>query len=563
MSDFLRRLVSWVKELLGFNKVNRKSSDNLSVSQRKIDLTKKSSNRNDQARSSNSNGLKEEPLLASSKLRRLVYQAFYNLNRRDNWIELGPLGNALKQEDSSFSIQDYGFSRLSDLLESIPDLVDFERDNNRARLKEPTDIRELLRQASRKISSDNDWVHFSSLKQQISQLSPSFSLPRYGFSKFKEFIESCSDLMDTKREDSFYPPQYYTRLRETTTRVQSRPKLTRPQTSDLPKKKVITIRSRSNSIVTLKGYAFLPYENEKYRHLAEDLALPERWFYGEEPPGDFRYPILKSYLNFTFIRLQYEGKISTSDNGNFSSFNTGLVDSKYEPIYAFFGRDQQGREQDWYLIDFCIPGEGQEGKNLVKNFDGLPKSAQYLDRPEDMFYDIHAGPPEVDWRHILQDNPDRLPVEFLRAYGPQGFEVQEVQGMSSSEKRKYKQRFFDALSADPQSYRTIVSQCKSALEIALLKTQLNYRTAGPYYYPRENRLQLLLPLSLMGNNQVDCALAVDRESSSSYIGHTILLLSWAYNNARLICRPEEHWLSPQLAAGTLETEDDEAEDLED
>src|SRR5690606_15098229 len=64
------------------------------------------------------------------------------------------------------------------------------------------------------------------------------------------------------------------------------------------------------------------------------LALPERWYY-QNPNPKFQYPILAKYLKYTFYRLtQEKGKIL--ENENFSAFNTGLVDRRYEPIYAFF-----------------------------------------------------------------------------------------------------------------------------------------------------------------------------------------------------------------------------------
>jgi hypothetical protein len=39
-------------------------------------------------------------------------------------------------------------------------------------------------------------------------------------------------------------------------------------------------------------------------------------------------------------------------------------------------------------------------------------------------------------------------------------------------------------------------------------------------------------------------------------GHTMLPLDWAYTNARLICRPDSDWLSPQkITEGALQEDD--------
>ena len=42
------------------------------------------------------------------------------------------------------------------------------------------------------------------------------------------------------------------------------------------------------------------------------------------------------------------------------------------------------------------------------------------------------------------------------------------------------------------------------------------------YYPRVRRLQLLLPLCLVSDEHVDLALAVEKPSSGSYLGRTVL-----------------------------------------
>jgi hypothetical protein len=66
----------------------------------------------------------------------------------------------------------------------------------------------------------------------------------------------------------------------------------------------------------------------------------------------------------------------------------------------------------------------------------------------------------------------------------------------------------------------------------------------PQYYPRVERLQLLLPICLVSDENVDLALAVEKTASGNYLAHTVLPLDWAYTNARLICRPDSDWLTP-------------------
>lgn len=65
--------------------------------------------------------------------------------------------------------------------------------------------------------------------------------------------------------------------------------------------------------------------------------------------------------------------------------------------------------------------------------------------------------------------------------------------------------------------------------------------AVPQYY--NNQLQLLVPLCLQTPGIPDLALTCSKtEDKSKYMGHTCLTLEMAYNNARLIAKPDTNWL---------------------
>lgn len=71
----------------------------------------------------------------------------------------------------------------------------------------------------------------------------------------------------------------------------------------------------------------------------------------------------------------------------------------------------------------------------------------------------------------------------------------------------------------------------------------NYKTAVPQYY--KGKIQLLIPICLIRENVPDLALVVSKnEAGNQYLGHTCLTLDMAYNNARLIARPDSLWLKP-------------------
>ena len=92
---------------------------------------------------------------------------------------------------------------------------------------------------------------------------------------------------------------------------------------------------------------------------------------------------------------------------------------------------------------------------------------------------------------------------------------------------------------------------KNALDIALSRVAWNYKTAIPVYYVTDHKLSLLLPLALEKKGVIDVALVCEHkldEASgvNNYVGRTIFTLQMAYNNARLITRPDSDWLMADM-----------------
>lgn len=82
-----------------------------------------------------------------------------------------------------------------------------------------------------------------------------------------------------------------------------------------------------------------------------------------------------------------------------------------------------------------------------------------------------------------------------------------------------------------------------AIKRAKQMINANYKTAVPQYY--KGKIQLLIPICLINENIPDLALVVSmNEARNQYLGHTCLTLDMAYNNARLIARPDSIWLKP-------------------
>ncbi len=87
----------------------------------------------------------------------------------------------------------------------------------------------------------------------------------------------------------------------------------------------------------------------------------------------------------------------------------------------------------------------------------------------------------------------------------------------------------------------IRSALDGAISAAKRRVRRNYKTAIPQFH--RGRLQLLLPLCLIRPDRADLALVVARENRV-YRASTVLTLDMAYNNARLVARPDTEWLDP-------------------
>lgn len=315
-------------------------------------------------------------------------------------------------------------------------------------------------------------------------------------------------------------------------------------------------RNRFPTTKRLFDWAYMGYLPNTLAELA-GLVLPgERWEFQNAPRNPDRpSPILYSYLLHTFGRLVTEGnKVLVNEAASLAAFNTGLVDPRYEKIYALFVPNNDTRAP-WQLAGFCIAGEGADGQNLVRHFAPLPAAAHYFDDPVELLYDVRAGKPELDWRHVIIERIDRYPTEFLEDHWPAGFERKDPAAMSEDERKEYYVALGDAIEQDNRLYRRIMNRVRDAVDLSIKRVSWNFKTAIPQYYPRVERLQLLLPICLVSDEKVDIALAVEKTPSGTYLAHTVLPLDWAYTNARLVCRPDSDWLTPAGITEGLAIED--------
>nr|WP_261381040.1 DUF3825 domain-containing protein [Mucilaginibacter pallidiroseus] len=266
----------------------------------------------------------------------------------------------------------------------------------------------------------------------------------------------------------------------------------------------------------LEKFASFPNWDDSIADLAENLAQKEDGNWDFINSKTDRYPILESYLKYTFSRLHREGKIkytSTTDRGRevkYACFNTGLATTKQEEIFAYFEHKDnnfQARYQDGYLKQpiWIFKIFDRESNRMMNFFGEKPELANYFQNAAELIYDTSRRL-IPDFEHILDDREKRFP------------------------------ELFRDLSKAQQ-----VERIKSAIDSALIRIKRNYKTAIPQFYSES--IQLLLPLCISTAETADVALVVGREGEV-YRANTVLPLDWAYNNARLLAKPDREWLNP-------------------
>jgi DNA-binding MarR family transcriptional regulator len=266
----------------------------------------------------------------------------------------------------------------------------------------------------------------------------------------------------------------------------------------------------------------------RLRHITRDIKItnPEGRLaklaqQAQKEVGDWEYrvtktaeprPILASYLNYLYRAVSSQGKVlqATNENGEeFACFNTRLMTPHFQRLHAV-ASENAGRKHEyqprWFLIGFFEPSHP-----LLSIFEKEPEPPTFFGKPAELVYDTGIDL-RIDYEHVLGDNIDRYPAQMRDSWD--------------------------------QRHRAV----DTATERALRRLELNWKTAIPQFYwgrdgEEEGQLQLLLPLCLVEYDEADLALVVARKEAA-YIGHTCLTLDMAYNNARLIARPDTEWLNP-------------------
>lgn len=284
----------------------------------------------------------------------------------------------------------------------------------------------------------------------------------------------------------------------------------------------------------LFDFAFVPNYPQPIEKLSQ-FAEPEFW--GRS------HRILKSYFNHMFEKVHLDGLIVTSRDGAYSAFNTGLSNAQHEPIFAVFAKNERPDAQAWFFRGFGIQDRKGLGELLVSDFDNLPHRARFVENMSELLYDPRKGEPLCDWQHLFLDHLKRIPRPFLEQALDGHLSIPNVLGMEREEAQMVYEDFRAEMEQATDALHYMERAAEAALEQAMDRIYNDYKCAVPQWHARDRQVNLLLPLALANPREVDAALSVRLTPEGRYVGEHLLTLEMAYNNARLIAKPEASWLT--------------------
>ena len=249
-------------------------------------------------------------------------------------------------------------------------------------------------------------------------------------------------------------------------------------------------------------------------------TIEEPWEYKNRKDPKFKYPILKSYLEFELDRLYYEQekygwdyKILYNKDRSKALFNTNLIDKFGHDLNIMGDVQLLGGREIICNLEMC-PSKLSLRKLGFENYEPLPPKF-FEDINEIVFHcewDIDCN--VAKYEHIIEQRIERFPD-------------------------KYKDLEADDLG----------QKMDNAIEFAKKIAQRNYKFIIPMYYPTARRIQLLMPIYLETSytSQPDFALVLTPHANERvYTPETILGLDEVYQDARLVAKPEESWLNPRI-----------------
>ncbi len=247
-------------------------------------------------------------------------------------------------------------------------------------------------------------------------------------------------------------------------------------------------------------WASVTNENKHLEALATKSYPFEDWGGIRKPCKhvDKEYFTLWNYIHNTFGYLYNVEKTKILETKISRRFIPGLEDEQHQEIFALFTKTTADSK-------YVFQGFFEESSPRLNSIRSkLPDAANYIRDARDFIYDPQ-NEEDYSMRHIFE-RQNRLPK---------------------------------VIESIPVEFREDV--IVNRMRMAFKRLKRNYKLAIPQYSPRLKEIQLLVPLCIKDKINADCALAVQK-IDGVYVVKTILTMDMAYNNARLITRPDKEWL---------------------
>ena len=271
--------------------------------------------------------------------------------------------------------------------------------------------------------------------------------------------------------------------------------------------------------------------NDLLSRLADE-ALYENWTFPNYQ-SKINHPILKNYLENTYFQLVNQGKVFINTEEDKMLFNTGLIDTSFNELYLVCDISHYYARDTLFTAEYSSPEIYKSSNRIFCNYSRntpLPV-ATFYENPGDLLFNWEIaqkpGGINIADEHIFRDNMNRINI-----------------GLRNSD---FKFNF-----ENPQDVARCRQMFEGALKASLELSKRNYKFVAPQFWPATGRLQFLMPIYLEGIQEIKqdnirdalpptVALSMELVHGQ-YIGTTILTLDMAYQNARLIARPDGFWL---------------------
>ena len=256
-------------------------------------------------------------------------------------------------------------------------------------------------------------------------------------------------------------------------------------------------------------FAYCGDFSKKLLYLSQ-IAEHENWYYDVEnlSDNDKKFGVLYLYIHNIFLKHSMDEKITFI--GDYAIINTGLMTPNGEDIFMYFEKNRYpiSENQNYFLKTFITTSS----RLLPANLRGhLPEPIDFFEKcPELAYFDTRLKI-VLNIDHIYDENRTRLP------------------GMIKTVERE-----------------TAIDILNGALNRAIKKAKRNNRLVVPQFFSTTGEIQYLMPIIVFK----EIIPLVLEKQDLEYRANTFLTIPMAYNNARLIMKPESNWLSIEKKSTT-------------